>query len=134
MSIPKLLHWLGLIACITLVISCFMPWTFYPDINKTFTGFFSEQNMYGKPGVFLVPIAVGSLIFMLLPKLWAKRINIFWAALGLGYAVKAYINFASCYGAGYCPEKKAGIYLMIFSAILILAAAIFPDVDMNENL
>jgi hypothetical protein len=133
MRIPKILHWLGLMACITLIACCFMPWTFYPDINKTFTGFFSEQNIYGKPGVFLVPIAIGAIVLLLLPKLWAKRTNLFWCALGLGYAIKAYINYTSCYGAGFCPEKRTGIYLMLISSIVMLTSAIFPNVDLKEN-
>ena len=41
-------RWIGLAACITLIIACFLPWTYYADIQKTFTGFFSEKNMYGK--------------------------------------------------------------------------------------
>ncbi|MBI3883590.1 MAG: hypothetical protein HY305_05080 [Sphingobacteriales bacterium] len=78
----KILHWIGITACITLILSCFLPWVYYADINKTFTGFFSEQNLYGRPGRFLVIIAVLVFICMLLPKIWAKRTNLFLSALG----------------------------------------------------
>jgi hypothetical protein len=132
MRIPKILHWLGLIACIALIASCFMSWTYYPDIDKTFTGFFSEQNEYGKPAVFFIPIALISFILTIVPKLWTKRANLFLCALGVGYAVKSYIVYTGCYGA-FCPEKKIGIYVMLSSALMMLIAAIFPDVDMNEN-
>ncbi len=46
----KVLHGLGLAACIALVVSCFLPWGHYADINQDFTGFYSYQNQYGKPG------------------------------------------------------------------------------------
>ena len=70
--------------------------------------------------------AVIALIFMLLPKLWAKRVNLFLCALATGYAIKTYIQFSSCYGA-YCPDKQAGIYLMLISSVFMLVAAVFPE-------
>ena len=132
MRIPKILYWAGITAAVLLIGCCFMPWTFYPDINKTFTGFFSEQNEYGKPAVFLITIAIGSLIFTMLPQLWAKRTNMFWCALGVGYAIKTYILYTSSYGA-FSPEKRTGIYLMLFSSLIMLIASLFPDVEMKES-
>ena len=121
----KILHWAGVAACIALVASCFMPWAYYADIQQTFTGFYSYKNEYGRPGKFLLFVGLITLIFMLLPKVWGKRINLFLTALGVGYAIKTYILFTSCYNA-YCPEKKAGIYLMLIASVIMLAAAIFP--------
>ena len=54
----KILHWLGIVACIVLIISCLMPWGFYADIQEHFTGFYSFKNQYGKPGKLLSLIAV----------------------------------------------------------------------------
>ena len=131
-KMPKILHWIGLSACILLTVSCFMPWAYYADINKVFTGFFSEQNSYGKPGVFLVFFAAIIFVFMLLPKIWAKRANLFLGALEVSYAFKTYVLYTTCYNA-YCPEKRMGIYLMLFSTILILLAAIFPAMKLKGN-
>ncbi|UAY50724.1 hypothetical protein [Ferruginibacter albus] len=130
----KILHYAGLIACIALIASCFMPWAYYPDVNKTFSGFFSEQNQYGRPAKFLVPFTVVVFVFMLLPKIWAKRANLFICALVFGYAIKTYVLFTSCYDA-YCPEKRIGIYVMGLSVIVMMLAAIFPDmkIDNKEN-
>src|SRR5687767_13768902 len=125
----KTLKWIGLAACVGLIISAFLPWTYHADIDKTFTGVFSEKNAYGKPGKFLIGYAVLSAIFILLNKVWAKRVHLFLAALALGYAIKSYILFASCYNA-YCPDKKIGIYLMMTCCIVILIASIFPDLKL----
>lgn len=130
--LPKIFNKIGLIACITLVISCFLPWAYYADLDKTFTGFYSEQNCYGKPGYFLIMLTVLIFIFMLLPKIWAKRANLFISALAVGYAIKTYILFTSCYNA-YCPEKKIGIYLMFISTITILVASAFPDLQLEKK-
>jgi len=123
---------LGLLACVVLMVSCFLPWTYHADVAKNFTGFFSEGDNYGKPGRYLCFFAGVILIFMLLPKLWAKRTNLFFAALLMAYAIKNYILFTSCYMA-YCPEKKPGIYLMIISAAVILVAVAFPNMKLPDT-
>ena len=135
---PKILQWIGITACILLIVSCFLPWAYYLDASianeaeRTFTGFFSYQNNYGRPGKLLTLISIIALTFMLLPKLWAKRANLFVCALGVGYAVKTYVLYTSCYNA-YCPEKKFGIYLMLTSTIIMLVAAAFPHFKLNPG-
>ena len=130
--VPKILHWLALTACVVLVISCFLPWAYYADVHETFNGFFSHNYQYGRPGKFLVTIAVTAFVFILLPKVWAKRTNIFVCALGVGYAIKCYVLFTTCYNA-VCPDKKAGIYIMLFATIVMLAGAIFPDMKLKKQ-
>ncbi len=128
--IVKYLHWFGVAACITLIISCFLPWVYYADINQSFTGFYSYQNEYGKPGKFLVFFGTLTLLFMLLQKVWAKRANLFICALTLAYAVKTFILFGSCYN-NYCPQKLFGLYMMIFCTVLMLLASIFPKMKIQ---
>lgn len=128
----RVLHFTGIAAGILLVIACFLPWTYHADINQTFTGLYSYKNQYGRPGKFLVLIGVLSVFFMLLPKLWAKRVNLFLTALGLGYAIKTFVLFTSCYNA-YCPSKQLAIYIMLYSSIILLAAAIFPSARVRKS-
>jgi hypothetical protein len=128
----QILKWAGLIACLLLMIACLLPWTYHADIDKTFTGLYSEKNAYGKPGKFLIFYAVLSAWFFLTPKVWAKRVHLFLAALTVGYAIKTYILFTSCYNA-YCPDKKYGIYLMMGCCLVILVAAIFPDLKLKPK-
>lgn len=129
---PKYLQPVGLAACLLLVVACFMPWCYYADINETFTGFYSHDNLYGKPGKLLTGIAVIAFILMWLPKVWAKRTNLFVCALGVGYAIKSFVLFTSCYNA-YCPQKKAGIYIMLLSAFIMLIASAFPDLKIKDK-
>ena len=93
---------------------------------------FRSKNSYGKPGKFLIGYAIVSAVFILLNKVWAKRVHLFLAALALGYAIKSYILFTSCYNA-YCPDKKIGVYLMMTCCIVILIAAIFPDIKLKPK-
>ncbi|MEO6328786.1 MAG: hypothetical protein ABIO55_07635 [Ginsengibacter sp.] len=123
---------IGLAACAALIVACFIPWAYYPDLHKTFTGVYSESNMYGKPGKFLVFFAIASAVLILLAKVWAKRVHLFLAALFTGYAIKTYILFTSCYNT-FCPEKKIGIYLMMIGCFLILIVAVLPDMKIDNK-
>ena len=123
--------WVALFASVLLVLACFLPWAYYPDLDKVFTGFYSERNIYGKPGKWLVVMAILSVICHFLPRVGYKRINLLLMALNLAYAVKSYIVFASCY-RGFCPEKKIGLYLMLFAAIVLMIAAVFPSGTVKE--
>ena len=123
---------IGFGACALLILSCFLPWTYYADLNKTFNGFFSEENNYGKPGKFFVFFAVTSMVLIYLDKIWAKRVLLFLAALNIGYLIKTYILFTSCYNT-YCPEKKAGLFLLILSSLLIMIISIFPDLKIENE-
>ncbi|MCW3093701.1 MAG: hypothetical protein JWP81_4770 [Ferruginibacter sp.] len=136
--VPKILHWIGLAACVILIISCFMPWAYFADAHipteaeRTFTGFYSYGNNYGKPGKMLVAFGIIVIALMLLPKIWAKRTNLFICALAVGYAIKTYILYVSCYNA-YCPEKKAGIFLMLIATLFMLVASAFPHLTLKEE-
>lgn len=119
----------ALLACAGLIASCFMPWTYYPDLNKVFNGFFSEQNMYGRPGKVFVFFAVVSMAFILINRVWAKRFNVLVSALNLAYLIKTYILFTNCYVT--CPEKRYGIYVLLVSSILLMVTALLPDMKVE---
>lgn len=128
----KYYKWIGWCASALLIISCFIPWTYYADLNKNFTGFFSEKNIYGKPAMFFIFFAVASILLIYFDKVWAKRTHIFLAALNVGYLIKTYILFTSCYNA-YCPEKKFGLYLLIFSSMALMIVSILPDMKLVSS-
>ena len=121
----KYSNYIGVGAAVLLIIACFLPWAYYPDIDKTFTGFFSEKNVYGKPGKFLGALAILAIVFFLAPKVWAKRANLLLSALLIAFSVKTFILFASCYH-GTCPEKRIGIFLMLIAPAIVAIAAILP--------
>jgi len=122
----------GIIAALILIASCFIPWTYYPDIDKTFTGFFSQANAYGKPGKAIIFFSVLSVVLFIIPKIWAKRFNVLVTAITIAYCVRSYVLFTTCSG-GVCPEKKVGIFLIVISSALMLVSALLPDLKLNEN-
>ena len=122
---------LGLAACIAIIITCFLPWVHYNNINETFTGFhvtkFATGNYYGRAGIIISVFTAVILLFMLLPKVWAKRTNLFLSALLFAYCLRTYIIFTSALFEGEV-EKKAGIYLIVLFSLIILVSAVFPKV------
>lgn len=123
--------WAALV-CVLLIVSCFLPWAYYPDIDKTFNGFFSEGNMYGRPGKVFIFFAVISLIFTFIDRIWAKRFNVLFAALNIAYFIKTYILFTNCY-FGTCPEKLYGIYLLMAATLLLMLTSLLPDMKVDEK-
>ena len=128
----KYSQWIGIVAALLLMAACFLPWAYFPDIQKNFTGFFSENNAYGRPGKVFAFFCLLAIVFFLIPKIWAKRANLMVAALTLAFSVKCFILYSACY-RGICPEKKPGLFLMLFAAVLVIVAAVLPDVQLKEG-
>jgi hypothetical protein len=124
--IAKYSKWLTLAAAVLLILSCFMDWAYYPDIQKSFTGWFSEKNVYGKPGKWLTVMAGFAMIAQFLPYLFLKRTNLFLMALNTAYAFFTFVKYTRSYGITN-PTAQWGIYLMLISAILLLITAMFPS-------
>ncbi len=121
----KYSQWIGLGATLALCIACFFPWTFYPDLNTYFTGFFSYGNIYGRPGKFFLVMGGIAIIFFALNKIWAKRANLLVCALIMAYALRIFFVYTSCY-RGICPHKEVGIYIVLIAPIIMLVMAFLP--------
>lgn len=106
----------GIFSCVIILISLFFNWAWYPDIEKYFTAFYSENNYYGKPGKLLSFFAVAGLGCYFYPKIWTQRLNLIFAALCMGYGLKTWLLFTSGYD-GYVPAPQPGIYLMLAGCI-----------------
>jgi hypothetical protein len=126
-------QWIGIAAAVLVIIASFMPWAYFPVLQKEFTGFFSEQNRYGRPGKVLIAFSVVEILFYLIPRIWAKRANIFVAAVGVAWGFKCYYLYTACY-RGECPEKRLGLFLMFGGTIIALVAALLPDVTIKEDI
>lgn len=128
----KYSQWIGIAAALLLVAACFMPWAYFPDLGKEFTGFFSEQNRYGRPGKFLTGFCTAMMVLFAIPRIWAKRANLIAAAITLAFAIRSYILYTGCY-RGICPEKRIGIFLVLLGATIMMIAALVPDMPVKHD-
>ena len=124
--------WLGLVGFILLVWSCSLPWTYHADLGKHFTGYFTENNIYGRPARLLLPLAAISVLTSFVPVMWVKFAGMLVASLNMAYAFSRFLKFGSAY-LGYAPEKEIGLYLMLCSVSLIFVAAFLPYGKTNRE-
>jgi hypothetical protein len=128
----KYAPYFGVAAALLLVLCCFLPWAYYPDLHENFSGFYSRQNQYGKPGKTYIFLSAVSIAFFLVPKLWARRANQFVCVLIFAYALKNYFVFSACYG-GFCPEIKPGLIGMLFFSLVILVSSLLSGATLTNN-
>ena len=126
------MKWIGLLAAILLITACFFPWVFIESKNITVSGVDSAGTSFGKPACFHFIMVFFFILFNFRSRVWAKRGNLLVAALNLAWAVRNYIIISSCY-MGDCPVKKTAIFILIPASVLMLVAALFPDIKLVEK-
>ena len=128
----RYMKWIGLLAIILLVVSCFLPWVIITSQNITVTGVDSTGTNFGKPGYAHFVLGFFFFILHFIPKLWAKRLNLIIVALNIAWAVRNYFIISMC-REGECPEKQIGLWLVLAASVLMLLAALFPDIQLKEE-
>ena len=126
------MKWIGLLGLILLYVACFLPWVIIASQNIIVTGVDSTGTNFGKPGYAHFVLGFFFIIFHIIPKLWAKRCNLLIVALNIAWAVRNYFIISMC-REGECPEKQIGLWLVIIASVLILFAALFPDIKLKEE-
>ena len=128
----RYMKWIGLFAVILLVVSCFFPWVTIAAKNIVVSGVDSTGTNFGKPGYAHFVFGFFFIVFHFIPKLWAKRINLLIVALNLAWGVRNYLIISMC-RTGECPEKQIGLWLVLAASVLMLIAALFPDIKLKEQ-
>lgn len=128
----RYMKWIGFAAALLLIATCFVPWVYIESKNITVSGIDSTGTNFGKPGYFHFLLTVLFLICTLVPRVWAKRMNLLFAGLNLGWALKNFFMLAACLG-GECPVRKTGIWLMLLASVIMLLSALFPDMKVQEE-
>ena len=128
----KWIKWMGIMAALLLIASCFTPWVFIAMKNITVSGVDATGTSFGKPGYLHFILSGLFICFMLIPKIWTKRANLLVCGFNLAWSIRNFIIISACY-MGECPEKKPGLYLIIIASAIMLLASFFPDVKLKET-
>ena len=128
----RYMKWIGLFAVILLIVACFLPWVIIPSKNILVSGVESTGTNFGKPGYTHFVLSFFFIIFHFIRRLWAKRSNLLVVALNIAWAIRNYFIISMC-REGDCPEKQIGLWLVLLASILILIAALFPDIKLKEE-
>lgn len=126
------MKWIGFLAAVTLVAACFIEWAFVSSKSITITGVNTTGTSFGKPGYLHFLFSFFFLLFNFTPRVWAKRFNLLVTALNLAWAIRNYFLITAC-RAGECPERHAGIYLILLASAVMIIAALFPDIKIDPE-
>ena len=128
----RYMKWIGLAAVILLILGCFMEWVHIVSIDKSISGVDSNGLEYGKPGYFHFFMSIFFVAFTLIPRVWAKRVNLLIVSLNIAWAIRNYFILGVC-AAGECPERKMGLYLVTIASFIMFVSALFPDVELKDK-
>lgn len=123
---------IGIITALILIALCFLPWSVIDSKQLTVTGFAAEGTSFGRPGLFHVLFCSVMIAFFALPRIWAKRTNVFLGAINLAWAIRNYVLVSSCM-LGECPEKQPALFGILGCAIVIQAMVLFPRIDLTRK-
>ncbi len=124
----RIMKWTGVIAVIALAAACFIPWVVIESRQLTITGVATDGTTFGKPGYLHLIFGFIFLVLTFIPHVGAKRFNLIFTALNLGWAIRNYFMISACAG-GECPEKQSGLWIILICSILMLFSSFFPDME-----
>ena len=128
----RLNRFVGIAAAIALIVSCFFPWVIIESRNMSVTGVDTTGTNFGKPAFIHFILTAVFLFFHLTPRVWAKRGNLIVSALNFAWAIRNYFIISACRG-GECPVKEVAIFVALAAALIMLIAALFPDIELSEK-
>ena len=133
----KIFRIAGALACVALIITCFIPWVHYNSVNLTFNGVnvipFDTGNYYGKAGYPIITLTVVIFLLMFVNRIWAKRLNLFLNALLIAYTIRTYIIFTSALFVNEV-DKKAGIYLVLILPVIMMVGCLSAEVKAKKEI
>jgi hypothetical protein len=115
------MKWVGIIAALIVISSCFFPWIVIEGNGIVITGVASEGTNYGRPGYMNFLLSGIFLVFSLVAKPWTIRVNLFFSALNFAWSIRNFILLARC-EAGECPERQPALYVLLIASFVMLIA------------
>lgn len=106
------------LAVALLVVCCFLPWITVESKNIVLTGMETAGTRYGKPAIFHFLWGGLYLAFMVIPKMWGRRVAMVFAALNIAWALRNFLLLPTCSG-GICPQRQLGLYGIFFLSLLL---------------
>jgi hypothetical protein len=123
---------IGIIAAIGIIVVCFFPWSYIESRDITVTGISAPNTNFGKPGLMNILILSISIIFFVLPKVWAKRVNVFLGIFNLAWSIRNFIVVSGCL-MGECPVKQPALYILIVLSAIVALMTLLPRLEVKAK-
>lgn len=115
------MKWVGIIAALIVIGSCFFPWVIIESKDIVISGVESAGTNYGKPGYMNFLLCTVFLLLSFVSRSWSIRTNLFFAGLNFAWSVRNFIILARC-EAGECPVRQPALYVLLIASIMMLIA------------
>ncbi len=126
-------NYIGILAGLLMIAAATFPWIYIPSIHATVTGFGSETvKQFGIPVLMNLIMLLMNVVFFLIPRLWAKRINPFMGAIGFAWAFRNLLLLSTCRN-GECPEKQIWLYVYFVAAFVVLLMTVLPEMKVKGD-
>ncbi|HEY8397512.1 MAG TPA: hypothetical protein VIK80_06200 [Flavihumibacter sp.] len=127
----KYTNQLGALASLLIIGTCFVTWVTIPGTTITISGMATEGTNYGRPGLMNIIMCSAAFILFLVPKVWAKRTNLFVSGFNAAWAFRNFILVSTCH-AGDCPDRHWGLFVYLILALFQLVMACLPRLELKE--
>ena len=123
----------GIVIAILIIILCFLPWSYVAEEHLTIQGMNASGTNFGRPGLLNVVFSVLMIILFCIPKIWAKRTNLFIGAINFAWSLRNYLLVTTCF-FGECPQKLPELYFLIITCFGAMLMSFLPKVDIKKDL
>ena len=123
---------IGIIVVLLLLFFTTQPLVFIASKNITVTGWYAVGTNFGQPGKFLLIVSVFNIICFILPNIFAKRINMAFAALSVAWSFRNLLILGGC-SMGECPEKQFALFACVICSTIILIMSLLPKMKIPKK-
>jgi hypothetical protein len=128
----KYSNWIGIALIGLLFWACTQVWASVPSGGAEVGGLsYKINDRYGRPGMMHIILGIPAIIMFLIPRLWAKRTNVFITGINMAWGLRNFYLFGIACEGGICPDRHAAVYIVFAASILIMVMALFPRVEIK---
>ena len=124
---------IGIVACLIVLICSYLPWSIVVSEHITISGFDTKGTRFGRPGLFLDFFTILTLLLFAIPKIWAKRTNIFIGAIVFTWSIRNYILVSTCL-MGECPVKQPALYVLVGASLVVMIMTLLPTINTSKKI
>jgi hypothetical protein len=128
----KYSQYIGVALIIAFAVVAFQAWIYIPSVNSYVKGMDQGKTTFGMVALFSLMCLSCSVPLFLIPRVWAKRTNLFFTAMNLAWSFKNLIVLSVC-PQGDCPQRLPSLYIQFGISIAILIMAFLPDLPVAQR-
>ncbi len=123
---------IGILLGLMLITVCYFPWSYIESKDIMVTGMSAPGTNFGKPGLMNIYVTVASIILFAIPKIWAKRTNLFFTMFNMGWSIRNFIILAVQF-YGETPVRQWGLYVSLILSILMFIMSLLPKLEIKPK-